>query len=199
MDKKVAFDIGNVLCHVDLPTFFQVLVDEGLAPDMAGADDFLCGIQYPQDLGLYSIRQGVYRFNPNISRKTLDVVHDVWVSIIKPSPEMLLVLEDALSIGYQVSLLSNIGFDHSEILRRKCDLFKYCIQHFSCEVGARKPTKLFYQSFQLQHGWPKSAKFFDDREDNIKAANDYFHSILFDLEGYSSDLIAANTMRTYLF
>jgi FMN phosphatase YigB (HAD superfamily) len=199
MDKRVAFDIGNVLCHVDLHTFFQTLVDEDLAPDIASADDFLCGIQFPQDLGLYNIRQGVYRFNPHITRKALDIIHDVWVSIIKPSPEMLNVLEDALTIGYHVALLSNIGFDHSEILRRKCDLLKHCVQHFSCEVGARKPTKLFYQSFQIQYGWPKSARFFDDREDNVKSANDYFHSVLFDLEGYGSDIIAANAMRTYLF
>lgn len=197
--RRVAFDIGNVLCHVDVVgVFFDWLVQEKIVESREQAHEFIGGIQCGQDLGLYNVRQGFYRFNPHLSKKRLQDIHDKWLDIVKPSDEMLGVLEDALTKGYEIALLSNIGKDHSNVLRIKCKIFQKCIQHFSCEVGARKPCKLFYQSFLLQHNWPKNIMFFDDRIENIEAAKDYFFGIQFDIDNYKNDKEAASEMRTHL-
>lgn len=99
---------------------------------------------------------------------------------------------------YEVSLLSNIGFDHADFLRQKCPVFKKCNQHFSCDVGARKPTKLFYQSFLLEYGWDKDVLFFDDRPENVKAAESYLAGVQFDIEDYATDEEAAQAVRNRL-
>lgn len=196
---RVALDIGNVLCHVDvIGEFFDYLVETGVVAGREQADEFISGIQYGQDLGLYNVRQGFYRFNPHLSKKTLQDIHDKWLDIVMPSKEMMEVLKESLAVGHQIALLSNIGKDHAAVIRQKCKPFEQCLQHFSCEVGARKPSKLFYQSFLLQHNWPRNIMFFDDRQENIDAAKDYFFGIRFDLDDYENDAQAAEVLRGYL-
>jgi FMN phosphatase YigB (HAD superfamily) len=196
--KRVAFDIGNVLCHVPVNEFYDFVAAQGIVADRKEAEEFMNGIQYAQDLGLYNIRQGFYKFNPHISKKTLQDLHDKWLDIGRPSNEMLEVLKEAIDSGYQVALLSNIGHDHAEVFRQKCELFQGCHQHFSCEVGARKPTKLFYQSFRHDYAWRDDVMFFDDRQENIDAAQGYFRGIRFDIEDYPNDKEAAKVMRQHL-
>jgi FMN phosphatase YigB (HAD superfamily) len=196
--KRVAFDIGNVICHVNLDQFFDFLVEREVVESREKADEFVCGIQHPQDLGLYNIRQGFYRFNPHLQKKTLQDLHDVWLDIVIPSEPMLDVLEEGIEKGYQIALLSNIGYDHAGVVRQRCKVFQKCHQHFSCEVGARKPTKLYYQSFILQYGWPKDVYFFDDRIENIQAANDYLTGVQFDLDDWEDDEQAADNVREKL-
>ncbi len=197
--RRVALDIGNVLCHVDVVgEFFDYLVEEKIMKDRDQAHEFVSGIQCGQDLGLYNIRQGFYKFNPHLSKNVLQNIHDKWLDIVIPSEEMLDVLDEALGKGYKIALLSNIGKDHCAVIRQKCECFKHCLQHFSCEVGARKPSKLFYQSFLLQYGWPKNIMFLDDRQENIEAAKDYFFGVRFDMEDYESDSEAAEVLRRHL-
>jgi len=191
----IAFDIGNVICHVHMNTFYDFLVKEGVVQDKEHAEEFICGIQHPQDLGLYNIRQGFYRFNPSLPKKTLQDLHDVWLDIVVPAQPMLNLLETLLDNGFHVALLSNIGYDHAGVVRQKCKVFQRCNQHFSCEVGARKPTKLFYQSFALQYSWSDGVLFFDDRSENIEGSKGYFNGIQFDLDNFGTDEKAADFLR----
>lgn len=197
-DKFVAFDIGNVLCHIDLNIFYEFMVERFLVSTKEQAEEFIGGIQYPQDLGLYNIRQGFYRFNPHLPRHTLQALYEVWIGTVEPSEPMLELVEEVIACGYSVALLSNIGFDHAGVVRSKCKIFSKCIQHFSCEVGARKPSKLFYQSFILQNNFPKTTMFFDDRKENLEAAKGYLTGIKFDLDDWENDQAAANAVRGYL-
>ena len=198
MTKKAAFDIGNVLCHVDLKTFFQYLVDAGFATHVREGEEFFSGIQCPMDLGLFTVAQGFYKFNPRLTKPQLKDLGKVWADVVIPSEPMMGVLDKALSQGYEVALLSNIGHDHGAVVRDKCKIFSKCNQHFSYEVGARKPTKLFYQSFAMQYGWPNDVMFFDDRQDNVDSASLYFKGIKFDIETYKDDTIAARYIRSML-
>lgn len=197
-ERKVCFDLGNVICRVDFTDFLDFIVNQDIVKDQETAYEFLSGIQHPQDLGLYNIRQGFYRFYPHISKQVLRELHDIWNGVVKPSDTMLGLLDDLLSDNFEIALLSNIGFDHSSVLRNKCDVFKKCQQHFSCEVGARKPSKLFYQSFFLQCGWSNDVPFFDDIFDNIKGAEGYLKGIQFNLEDFKSDAEAAAFVKEKL-
>jgi len=199
INKRVAFDIGNVICHVYIDKFFDFLVEREIVVDRERADDFVCGIQHPQDLGLYNVRQGFYRFNPTLSKQTLQDLHDMWLDIVEPSEPMLNLIEELILDGYEVALLSNIGYDHAGVVRQRCPIFKKCHQHFSCEVGARKPTKLYFQSFYLSYGWDSGTMFFDDREENVKASYPILRGQRFDLDDYDKDEEAAEYMRTFIY
>lgn len=200
MEKKIAFDIGNVLCYVDIDGFNKNIVDGDfnifIRPE--AVNNFLLTVQSSHDLGLHNIQQSFKYIFSFLSKYQLEQIENHWLDTIKLSTSMETLIQELLDDNWEVALLSNIGFDHAEKIRKQFPVLNKCIQHFSCEVGARKPTKLFFQSFQLQHNWPKSTLFFDDRQDNIKAANQFFTGVKFDIEKFPSDIDAANFVREKL-
>jgi FMN phosphatase YigB (HAD superfamily) len=196
MEKKIAFDIGNVLCYVDINKFNKYIVENfDVFDEQHKVNDFLLSIQPSNDLGISNIRHSFKNKFTYLSGYDLECIKSVWLDIVKISVHMANLIQDLLDNNWEVALLSNIGFDHAEKVRKIFPVLNKCIHHFSCEVGARKPTKLFFQSFQLQYNWPKSTLFFDDREDNIEMANQFFTGIQFDIEKFQSDSDAANFVR----
>jgi FMN phosphatase YigB (HAD superfamily) len=183
----VAFDIGNVLCRVELDSFLFYLVEKELFAGYTEAYDFLEGIQVAQDLGMCDMKMGLKSLKRPLNQKILNDILEKWNSIIYPSEDMLSLIDTLLSKNYKVALLSNIGKDHGALVRERFKIFSRCIQHFSFEVGARKPSELYFQSFVLKYKWPLTTIFFDDREENIVAASDYFTSVKFNLYDYDND------------
>jgi FMN phosphatase YigB (HAD superfamily) len=200
--KRVAFDIGNVLFHVDLSTFVADTVKYGLYNDLEKAQSFMDGIQAAQDLGLYDIRQAITKFHSGTNKFIVDQLEQSWLSTVKPCNPMLGLVNDLLDDGWQVALLSNIGYDHRDDIKRLISkrVWEDCIHHFSCDVGARKPAKLFFQSFYMAHGWRDTAKtcFFDDREENVLASQDYFRGVHFNLDNFPSGESAAEDLKMFL-
>jgi FMN phosphatase YigB (HAD superfamily) len=197
--KRVAFDIGNVLFHFDLNPLFDFLIEKNIFENTSLAYEFMGGsFQHSQEIGLYNIKQSFYKLNPKLSINTLNQIHDRWMETFSPSLPMIDIVEELINKNYKVALLSNIGPDHAQAVREKCKIFADCIQHFSCEVGARKPTRLYYQSFFIQYGWPNNSLYFDDREDNILMGSEFHNSILFDITKFDTDEDAAKAMREYL-
>jgi FMN phosphatase YigB (HAD superfamily) len=196
MIKKVAFDIGNVICHVDLEKFNNFLVDKKLFINKEAASNFIEGIQIGMDLGMYGIKQSFNNFFPNISKEDLDQIYYVWMNIISISNEISDFIKELSGNGWEIALLSNIGFDHSFYFNEIFN-FEY-IKHFSYEIGARKPSKLFYQSFFIENYWTKDVLFFDDRQENVNASTKYFNGTLFNLNNYSSDKDAVLFLKSKL-
>jgi len=197
--KKIAFDIGNVLFHFDLTPLLDLLICQDIVENNAMAYEFMGGsFQHSQEIGLHNIKQSFYQLNPQLSDNTLQEIHDRWMETFYPSLPMMEIVEELICNKYDVALLSNIGPDHAKFVREKCKIFNKCIQHFSCDVGARKPTRLYYQSFYIQNGWGRDSLYFDDRKDNITMGSEYHRSILFDINSFSSDEEAAKKMREYL-
>lgn len=195
--KYIAFDIGNVLCHVDLTDFQGHLIDTGLFETSEKAFEFIASIQAGQDLGMCNIKQEFGRFFPKLAEKELEAIRLSWLETIKPSTEMFDLLSELQERGFSIALLSNIGIDHAQKIRQEYSVLNNCYQHFSFEVGARKPTSLYYQSFILKnHHWTYSYPFFfDDRKENIVGAYGYLDPVLFDLNSFPNDLEAANFIR----
>jgi FMN phosphatase YigB (HAD superfamily) len=197
--NRVAFDIGNVLCHVDIGVLFKTLLDLSVVESEKQAHEFMDSIHEQQDIGACNLKQGLVRANPLLSEDVIKKLHEVWIDIARPSDVMLSLVEELIDKhGYEVSLLSNIGLDHSDMLRQKCPVFKRCNQHFSCDIGISKPSKKFYESFISRYGWDSNVLFFDDRLENVQAANGYLTGVLFDVEKYDSDELAAQAMRKHL-
>jgi FMN phosphatase YigB (HAD superfamily) len=203
MNKKVAFDIGNVLCHVDLERFYNYLVNEQkLFSTNKEAIEFFEGIQIGMDLGLYDVKKAFYEFSHNYSKNKIKVINyflieNVWIDCLSISDEVLGLLDDLFVKGYQIALLSNIGFDHATFINNKTQL-SYCIKHFSYEIGTRKPAKLFYMDFVSKHNWTNDVLFFDDRQENVDASKKYLNGTLFNLDDFNNDKEAVSFLKTKL-
>ena len=185
----VAFDIGNVLCEFDLDKFtYEMFKTTGIPTSRAY--NFLESIQNAQDIGLTTVRKSLQMLIPppphSLYLKDTEIDHliNAWCSIIYPSEMMINFLDNLRSEGIKIALLSNMGKEHHEYLMNKYPkLFTGVVQHISYEVGARKPTKLFFQSFMLDHDDFKGAAYIDDIEENCRAAKKYsFKVYKFDLK-----------------
>lgn len=177
-----AFDIGNVLCEVDFSKFTKEL--SYMISSNTKSDEFLENIQCLQDIGFLTLRQAL-RQHLHIKNETaIDTAIQAWNASVIPNEMMLRFLENIKSEGVKVALLSNIGTDHSEYLQKICpELFKDNVEHLSCEVGARKPSKAYFQSFLTDHDDFTGAIYLDDREENLKAGRKYrFKTIKFCLD-----------------
>ena len=184
-ERRLALDIGNVLFHVNVNKFVDRFNEvTGETHGMA----FLEGIQAGQDIGLYNMRQAVARFYPGISEEKLDLLSLAWNDTAVSSGNILWYVSGLIDAGWEVALLSNIGFDHKIVISNLLPSnFDRTIKHFSCDVGARKPSQLFYLSFCIKHPDWINSLFLDDREENISSANDFLYAKRFNLDDYESD------------
>jgi FMN phosphatase YigB (HAD superfamily) len=195
--KVVAFDIGNVLCYVDIDSFLVTIVKQYPSrwPTILHAYDWLSSIQASQDMGLVNMKQCILTAIPHASESDILTIQQAWLNTVKPCQPMINMVESLISDGTVVCLLSNVGTDHASLLMHMIPEFSDCIRHFSCEVGARKPQALYFQSFFLSHGWT-DVPFFDDRPENVEAArmSGFMRPTLFNLNDYENGEMAAQAI-----
>jgi FMN phosphatase YigB (HAD superfamily) len=182
MNAFCAVDLGNVIFHVNIEKFTSVLGD--YFPEDLDPLFFINSLQAAQDVGLMTLRKAL-KLQYNIqNEKTIDSLIDVWNTTVYPNEMMLNFIENLKSEGIKIAILSNMGEEHAIYLRKICpELFKDAIEHFSYEVGARKPSKLYYQSFLIDHNEFTGSVYIDDKDENLQAGKKYtFKSFKFDLD-----------------
>ena len=179
--KNVAFDLGNVIVRVDFEPFITEWRKQRLQVEES-AETFFIDLQGQQDIGLTTVGRALKeRFRLNADR--IKLLTDAWNEAISVSEVMVDFLQQLKSEGYRVAILSNIGTEHAALMRRKFPkIFDGCILHLSCEVGARKPTKLYFQSFMMDNPEFIDAAYVDDLSDNLTRAGNY------GLRGFKFDL-----------
>jgi FMN phosphatase YigB (HAD superfamily) len=185
--KYLAIDLGNVVLEVDLSGFLKKMS----AIHNISTDDayrFLEKIQPVQDLGLINLTNGI-KNNFKTSAKQLKKLTNEWNNIIKPSKLMISFLEHLIKNETNIALLSNIGTDHTPLIRNIISPFIYdnSIKFFSCEQNARKPDDLYYKTFLNTYPEFKGCVYLDDRIENIEAGNRFgFNSYHFALDSFKS-------------
>lgn len=174
--KYVALDIGNVLCRVD---FSNLLIDfsEALNITPEEALHFINRSQKMHDLGLTIIRDELKeQFNIK-SPATINRLLDSWNQCVIPDLTVLDTYNHlTANHNLQVALLSNIGIEHAALMETVLahnGFFQNAIKHFSCEVGARKPSLLFYQSFLMQYPQFRGCVYVDDVVENLEAGKKF--------------------------
>lgn len=185
---KIAFDVGNVLVNLNFDPFFKVYRELGLDRE-DDPMDFLNGLHGQQDVGLTTIsRAAKERFA--LPKRQAWQLEEAWLEIIQPNFEMLSLVQDMHGMGFEIALLSNMGWEHADMIRRKFpSVFDRCLLHLSCEVGARKPSKLFYQSFLWDYPRFAGCPYIDDLDKNLKVGKSYgFIPIRFALDDSSFTL-----------
>jgi len=178
--KFVIFDIGNVIAHVNFSVFVSSLCDNKIVKSCEEGYKLLEQIQPYQDLGLTNVKRELSRFNLDKKIESNILLH--WMETVSFNQKSLNLINDLIIEKYNIALLSNIGPEHASIIRNN-DLLKKLNHHFSFEIGARKPSKIYYQSFLMDNPLYKGCAFIDDRYENLEMAEKCgFKSYHFDLD-----------------
>lgn len=182
---NVAFDIGNVICKVDINYFLEYMIKTKCATNKVHAHFLIASMSNESFIGLTDIVKVVKELNPSLDSEE---IVDKWNGVLSIDNRMVDFI-DEVSKHSEVALLSNMGSDHAKFLRRSVpELFEKCVEHLSFEVGAYKPQKLFYQSFLLENPQFAGCLFIDDLQENLNMAiNCGFSTMLFDLNKIASD------------
>lgn len=165
----IAIDIGNVIAHVNFLPFFECL-SRYKNISFQECYDFLEKSQASHDLGIFSFAA---RINESFDIKSPAIMKDIlssWNACVKLDDLMMKFIEKRLAKGNKIALVSNIGFEHAALMEEQI-IKKFnstrLIPFFSCHVGARKPTMLYFQTFLSMHPDFKGAHYLDDRPENL--------------------------------
>lgn len=197
---RVAFDLGNVLFDIDMNPLYKAMYNYGLST--ADVDIFLERNFYLDFNGTLHIRQAIQmELERSLNLRNSDLrerlvyeglaeVVNSWNKCITLNEQMSNFVANLKSEGVKIAILSNIGKEHAEFaLSKYPDFFKMIdVKHFSYEVGASKPQKLFFQSFLLDYNEYSGCVFLDDRRENVLSAGKFrFDAVHFDLKELTKD------------
>jgi putative hydrolase of the HAD superfamily len=113
---------------------------------------------------------------------------DEWNKVITADRTVVEFLEKLLDENVKIALLSNIGIEHAALIGNILGgfLYQYSIKFFSCEVGARKPSFLYYKTFLDMNPEFKGCLYLDDRIENVRGGEKLgFKSIHFELDKFN--------------
>lgn len=184
--KYICLDIGNVLCHIAADPFLELL-SETFNITLSEGDRFLKRFQQIHDLGYTTMEDELKDKFGVKSPITIKKLVDAWNDSVTPNMYIIDKLNDLRSKhNLQVALLSNIGIEHAAMMEEKLShngFFPGAIKHFSCFVGARKPSMIYYQSFLTQYPQFKGCLYVDDLKENLEASKPFgFETYHFTLE-----------------
>ncbi len=170
----IALDIGNVLVRMDMTPFINALSKQFNISELE-ASEFVRGVQRLQDLGLTTVTHELrHQFNIRSEVILKQLVED-WNSTVTPNEQSIYGI-DALIRKYQldVALVSNIGPEHMNkfnysVLGGNRLIWEKSVHHFSCDIGLRKPTRIYYHMFLDEHPQFKGAIYVDDLDENLNA------------------------------
>ena len=103
----------------------------------------------------------------------IDELMEEWDEVVQPADYVIEVMNKP---DLQVALLSNVGFEHAKRMSKVLnygDFFKNSIKHFSCQVGARKPSLLYYHIFIQLHPEFVGSPYIDDLQENLDIAEQF--------------------------
>ena len=211
MKKNYAlFDIGNVICHVHFNKALDLLSYK-LNITTAEASYFLKRVQHLHDLGLTNLEDELRDHFKIKSDRIIQEILVAWNDCISPEPEMINFLED-LSKDTNIAIVSNIGLEHAENihnLMHKAEIsntfWDSAIHFFSCDVGARKPSLLYFQTFLSLYPEFKGCVYVDDLHANLQTGTKFgfqsYHMDLSSKEYYDNQTrqFDVNKLRNNLF
>jgi HAD superfamily hydrolase (TIGR01509 family) len=100
---------------------------------------------------------------------------DIWYTWeeLQPLPEMLELVRMLKARGYTIGLLSNVLPVTAQLIRQNGGYDEFDFLVLSCEVGARKPASLVYETAlaNLEGIEPEEVVYLDDREPLAIAAS----------------------------
>lgn len=185
----IAFDIGNVLFYYNLETFYAEMKRQNLLSTNDEVDLFVSEAEHLSYIGATNLSKRLSSKFSHLTEDNKKLVIDAWNNTITPNYQMFNFIKDLKNENVKIALLSNMGLEHAEYIDKNYpEVFQGNVCHLSYEVGAFKPTKLFYQSFLLDHEEFLGCIYLDDLKENIiTGAKFKFNGIHFDLNKISKE------------
>lgn len=186
---KAILDIGNVLVNLNLPSFINKL--NQIMPENHDPMLFLELTQGVHEIGMITMSQA-FRDKYELSHSSIISVNELlelWNSVVIRNQFMINIMKDLKFQGVRFGLVSNIGYEHHQYLLKICpEIFELSeIHHMSYQVGARKPSNIYYQSFLQDYPSWIGCVYVDDRIDNLLTGKKYgFRTVHFDLSKFAS-------------
>jgi len=200
--KYLALDIGNVLVTVHFERFLDLL-SRTANITIEDAKHFLKKIQKLHDLGLTDISKEI---DNNFNIKSPGLIDDLkreWSRCGLADESVInTILKWNNEMDLKIALLSNIGIEHAQImpsLLKHGNFYNKTIKHFSCDVGARKPSMIYYQSFLQQFPEFYGCVYVDDLHENLEASKKFgFKTFHFTLEDSSNVYNKLDKLENFL-
>lgn len=174
--KRVCLDIGNVLCRVDFTNFLRHL-SKSLNITIEDGMYFLNRSQKLHDLGLTVMKDELKDHFKIKSPVIVEEILAAWNESITADTDVLDFFNELIeSKDIEVALLSNIGLEHAELMKSILNhgrFYDSSVKHFSCFVGARKPSLVYYQSFLQQYPQFQGALYIDDLQENLDSSKKF--------------------------
>lgn len=177
----LCLDLGNVLFEIDREPF-----KKSLAPFCKSPQRFIDDTDALIDTGLLTLEQAIRMYRCLPPHDDASSFLGPWCAALKPNFRMMSWVRGLKLAGIKIAILSNIGIDHAAFVKKTWpELFEGCRLHLSCEVGVRKPSKLYFQSFVQKNKPWKSAVYLDDKPENCSIGQEYgLRSLNFKLEEF---------------
>lgn len=174
MIKNIILDVGNVLVDYCWKSYIDSLGFSEETAKRVAAATVLSQTWDEYDRGVLTDEEVLNRFikNDPAIEKELRIFSENLSGIIKEFPYTRQWILDLKAQGFKVYILSNFG---SKCMRECKDEMGFVPlvdgALFSYEEKVVKPDDAIYQKlYKRFHLKPEECLFFDDREDNIKAA-----------------------------
>ena len=181
-----ALDIGNVLVLANFEDFIKKL-SKTLNITIEEANYFMNRTQKLHDLGLTNMSDELRDHFKIKSPVTIEELIFHWNQVILPNTYIMHLLNElSRDHDIKVALVSNVGLEHAVQMEKTLGFslfFKEAVKFFSCHVGARKPTLLYYHLFLELHPEFKGCVYVDDLAENLEASKQFgFKTFQFSLE-----------------
>ena len=172
--RHIAVDLGDVVCKVDF-TNFKKMLSVSLNIGLDDAEYFLNRCQKLHDLGLTSLNDELRDHFKIKSEPLINGLIKEWNKTISINKTMKEFLKELIAKGTKVALLSNIGINHSTIIEETLGntISNNSIKFFSCRVGVRKPSLLYYKTFLDLYPDFKGCLYIDDRQENLDTGKEF--------------------------
>ena len=173
--RNLCLDVGNVLFNMDMEPFLKALSKQ-MNLSREDSMHFINRIQRKQDLGITSIQDELVTLFNIKSEYIVEDLIEAWNLVLTANLESITSLFDvADSMGMKIAILSNIGFEHKKHIQLQLGRLEHpykktwnaAVHHFSCDVGARKPTYMYFKSILEMHPEFEGAFYIDDLKDNL--------------------------------
>ncbi len=197
MKNYLCLDIGNVLCKINFDPFYKGM-SKHLNLTYEEVSYFLNRVQKIHDLGLTNLEDELRDHFKIKSPVIIEELNELWRDgVLIPDWEVIDVIRNtSTKNNIQVALLSNIGYEHAAYFENNVlnYLPKNIIKYFSCQIGARKPSDIYYQSFLQRYPDFAGALYVDDIRPNLDSGKRFgLKSEYFNLQDYTDgDILNKN-------
>ncbi len=171
---RFLFDLGNVLIRCDM----QWAAEQIAKQSTESAEVIRHGIVETDLIDTFD--QGTFskeEFQSELGKRfgwsgTPEELESIWQRMLIAEPEMISILEELQSLGYETYILSNINPFHTEYVRNTYpQLLCTTGMIFSCECQLIKPNvAIFHHTIETLGIDAADTLFIDDRLTNIEAA-----------------------------